>query len=112
MIAIELTYETGGLDSVVVENAPAGDSILEVALTNNIAIFHKCGMVCACSTCHVYIEEGNELLVEMTERERDFLDQALDLRPNSRLGCQCVLLDDSGRISVSIPDQARIEADE
>jgi len=34
------------------------ESLLELALENGINIEHACGGVCACSTCHVYVEEG------------------------------------------------------
>ena len=47
-----------------------------------------CGGVCACSTCHVYVEEGGNLLSEAEEEEEDILDKAFDVRMNSRLGCQ------------------------
>ena len=29
-----------------------GQSLLEIALANGIALDHACGSVCACSTCH------------------------------------------------------------
>ncbi|MBM4112369.1 MAG: 2Fe-2S iron-sulfur cluster binding domain-containing protein, partial [Phycisphaerae bacterium] len=35
-----------------------GESLLEIALDNGINIEHACGGVCACSTCHVYVESG------------------------------------------------------
>jgi 2Fe-2S ferredoxin len=47
-----------------------------------------CGGVCACSTCHVYVLKGRELLSEAEEDEEDILDKAFDVRPQSRLGCQ------------------------
>jgi ferredoxin, 2Fe-2S len=47
--------------------------------------------VCACSTCHVYVEEGGELLSEASDDEEDILDKAFDVRINSRLGCQAKL---------------------
>jgi ferredoxin len=47
-----------------------------------------CGGVCACSTCHVYVTKGKNLLSEAEEDEEDILDKAFDVRSNSRLGCQ------------------------
>ena len=38
--------------------AAIGESILDVALDNGINIEHACGGVCACSTCHMYVEAG------------------------------------------------------
>jgi len=87
---------------------PEGDSILEVALKNNIQLHHNCGGVCACSTCHIYIEQGDGLLEDLTDREEDFIDRARNPRLNSRLGCQCILLDGNGDLAVTIPDQSLI----
>ena len=40
------------------------------------------------STCHVYVEEGGNLLSPAQENEEDILDKAFDVRHTSRLGCQ------------------------
>lgn len=85
-----------------------GDSILEVALKNNIELHHNCGGVCACSTCHVHIEKGQEFLAEISEKEEDFVDRARNPKINSRLGCQCVLQEGNGEIKITIPDQSGI----
>ncbi|MBS2021152.1 MAG: 2Fe-2S iron-sulfur cluster binding domain-containing protein [Deltaproteobacteria bacterium] len=50
-----------------------------------------CGGVCSCSTCHIYIKQGADSLNEMEDRESDYLDRGFDVRPSSRLGCQCIL---------------------
>ena len=43
----------------------------------------------ACSTCHVYVHEDYEDLLEYPEEEEeDMLDLASLCRPNSRLGCK------------------------
>lgn len=49
-------------------------------------------------------------LEEMTDKEEDFVDRARDPRLNSRLSCQCDLLDDDCEIEVLIPDQSTIIA--
>lgn len=85
-----------------------GESILEVALDNNIPLNHNCGGVCGCSTCHVYIEAGEDLLPEMSEKEEDFVDKARNPRYNSRLACQSKLEEEDGEIIVTIPDQSGI----
>jgi 2Fe-2S ferredoxin len=64
--------------------------------------------VCACSTCHVYIEKGEDALEEISDKEEDFIDRAINPRLESRLACQCVLLDEDAEITVTIPDQSRI----
>jgi len=65
-------------------------SILDIALGAGIDIDHACGGVCACSTCHVWVKEGLSSCSETTDAENDMLDLAPDLKPYSRLSCQCV----------------------
>ena len=72
-------------------SAPAGESICEALLENNIAIEHACDMSCACTTCHVIVREGFRSLNEMQETEEDLLDRAWGLEPDSRLSCQAIL---------------------
>lgn len=68
-----------------------GMSLLELALDNGINIEHACGGVCACSTCHVYVEKGADALSESTESEEDRVEEAPGLQRNSRLACQCII---------------------
>ncbi len=83
-----------------------GEMILDVALDNDIPLHHNCGAVCACSTCHLYVMSGDEHL-EISEKEEDFVDRARNPKYNSRLACQCTLLDDTDLV-VTIPDQSVI----
>ncbi|MBM3399887.1 MAG: 2Fe-2S iron-sulfur cluster binding domain-containing protein [Bacteroidetes bacterium] len=85
----------------------AGETVLEVALDNDIPLNHNCGGVCGCSTCHIYVHSGENLLPEMSEREEDYVDRARNPRFNSRLACQCKLRRD-GNLVVTIPDQSSI----
>ena len=86
--------------------ASLGESILEVALRNEIDIDHACGGVCACSTCHIKVESSAECLNESTEDEEDQLDTARGVALNSRLGCQARIekIPESGVIEVRIPE--------
>jgi ferredoxin, 2Fe-2S len=77
-------------------------SILDVALNNDIRLDHACGGNCACTTCHVWVKEGAENLSEMEDDEADRLDMAADLQLNSRLGCQAVI-SKPGKVVVEIP---------
>lgn len=111
MHTIQFNFEEKGLSPVIIVQCEEGDSILEVALKNNIRIHHNCGGVCACSTCHVYIDHGMEALEELSDKEEDFIDRARNPKLNSRLSCQCVLQDGSGRIEVTVPDQSQIQGE-
>ena len=71
-----------------------GKTLLDAALDNNIRIDHNCGGNCACSTCHVIIEEGFDSLGEISEDEEDMLDEAESLTDTSRLACQCKVVQD------------------
>ena len=78
------------LDDVTIE-VPNGSSILEAAEQCGAHVGHTCGGVCACSTCHVWVKKGLESLSEQEDEEMDRLDQAFDVRPFSRLGCQSMV---------------------
>ena len=71
--------------------APAGTSICEALLDNNIKIEHACEMSCACTTCHVIVREGYDSLNPPDEDEEDLLDRAWGLTPQSRLSCQAIV---------------------
>ena len=107
MYNITFKFEQKGLQPVTIENVEPDQSILEVALKNDIELHHNCGGVCACSTCHLYLEKGEDLVEELSDKEEDFIDRAVNPRLNSRLGCQCVLLEGGGEITVTLPDQTQ-----
>ncbi|MBU6412802.1 MAG: 2Fe-2S iron-sulfur cluster binding domain-containing protein [Planctomycetes bacterium] len=83
-----------------------GDSILEAAMDCGINIEHACGGVCACSTCHIYVEGGGSSLSEATEAEEDRVEEAPGLQRNSRLSCQCIV-EGNGPIVVRVPSWNR-----
>ena len=107
MHSITFKFEQKGLEPITISNIEKGDSILEVALKNNINLHHNCGGVCACSTCHLYVDKGDNLIEELNDREEDFIDRAINPRLSSRLACQCVLLNDDGYLEVTLPDQTQ-----
>jgi 2Fe-2S ferredoxin len=107
MYDITFHFEQKGLEPITLRDIEPDQSILEVALKNNIELHHNCGGVCACSTCHLYVEQGEHLIEELSDKEEDFIDRAVNPRLNSRLGCQCILLQGSGNITVTLPDQTQ-----
>jgi len=86
--------------------AAKGEHLLELAIEHGINIEHSCGGVCACSTCHIYIEQGMDQLSESTEAEEDRVEEAPGLQMNSRLSCQCHIEGD-GPIVIRVPSWNR-----
>jgi len=107
MYTVKFNFEEKGLAPLTFENVEDGQSLLEVALKNDIELHHNCGGVCACSTCHLYVVGGAEFLEELSDREEDFIDRAVSPKLNSRLGCQCLLNTGSGVVEVTLPDQTQ-----
>ena len=105
MYSIKVNFEQKGLTPVSLENIEADQSLLEVMLDNGIELHHNCGAVCACSTCHLYVNKGMEHLAELSDKEEDFIDRAVSPRIESRLGCQCELQTGTGEIEITLPDQ-------
>lgn len=82
-------------------DVPIGCSILQASQEGGIPEGYACGGVCACSTCHVYIRSGADLLSEIEDDENDILDKAFDVKSSSRLGCQARIVKD-GVVEVEI----------
>jgi 2Fe-2S ferredoxin len=97
---IFLPHEELCPDGAMFEAEP-GMTICDAALANGIEIEHACEKSCACTTCHIYIREGFDELVESTEEEDDLLDKAWGLEPDSRLSCQATV--GTNDIVVEIP---------
>ena len=70
---------------------PVGSTILQASKECHAPEGDACGGVCACSTCHVYVTKGRDLLSDAEEDEEDILDKAFDVRSQSRLGCQSTI---------------------
>ena len=70
-------------------------SILDICLNNGVHLEHACGGSCACTTCHVVVKEGEQLMSEAEDDELDRLEMAPGLTLHSRLGCQVVLTGDA-----------------
>jgi ferredoxin len=93
------------IDQNIDVEVPVGTSILEASKKCGAPEGDACGGVCACSTCHVYVDQGGELLSEAEEGEEDILDKAFDVRMSSRLGCQAKIIRE-GEIAVRISKES------
>ncbi len=108
MATIRFLFEDQSIPTKTIAGNFVDQSILELTEDYDVHLNHNCGGVCACSTCHVYVEKGEEFLEEISDKEEDFIDRAIRPRIESRLGCQCVILDNDADITVTIPDQRQI----
>lgn len=74
-------------------DAPEGWSLMEAAVNNGVpGIDGDCGGVCACATCHVFVDAAwLDRLGQRSSGEDDMLESSSEVRENSRLACQISL---------------------
>jgi 2Fe-2S ferredoxin len=103
---VKITYiDSGGISRTV--EGEVGSTVMETAIKNSVPeIEAECGGACACSTCHVYVDEGwKEKTGEPSPMEEDMLDFAFDVKPNSRLSCQIKVSDELDGLVVRTPER-------
>jgi 2Fe-2S ferredoxin len=98
-VTFQNPHGKGSLPMVV--ECKRGQTILEVAEDCGARVGHACGGNLACSTCHVYVEQGLDTLGEIQDKENDIMDKAFDVRPESRLGCQCKVAEEDVVVEIS-----------
>ncbi len=102
----KVTYiEDNGTEHVV--TVSSGTTCRDAAINNDIpGIDGDCGGVCACATCHVYVDPawldkvGRAVEGKM---EAELLQFAEDFRETSRLACQINITDDLDGLVLRIP---------
>jgi ferredoxin, 2Fe-2S len=84
-----------------------GSTVMETAIKNGVpGIEAECGGACACSTCHVYIdEEWRDRVGGPSPMEEDMLDFAFEVQPNSRLSCQIKVAEELDGLTVRTPER-------
>ena len=103
---VKITYiDADGVSRTA--DAEIGSTVMETAIKNGLpGIEAECGGACACSTCHVYVDEAwREKTGEPAPMEEDMLDFAFDLRPNSRLSCQIKVTEALDGLVVTTPER-------
>jgi len=86
-----------------------GDNLLDIAQANDLEMEGACGGSCACSTCHVIVQDEDvyDKIPEADDDENDMLDLAFGLTETSRLGCQIKMNKDIDGIVVKLPSMTR-----
>ena len=84
-----------------------GSTVMETAIKNVVpGIEAECGGACACSTCHVYIDDAwREKVGEPSLMEEDMLDFAYEVKPSSRLSCQIKVSEELDGLVVKTPER-------
>jgi 2Fe-2S ferredoxin len=72
-------------------NFSENQTVLQVAEENNIPLHGNCEGFGICGSCHVIIENLNDKLPAISDKENDALDNAHGITIKSRLACQIVL---------------------
>lgn len=80
-----------------------GWRVMEVIRDYGLPIKAECGGACACATCHVYVDpQWLAKVPPMRKDEEDMLDEAYDVRDNSRLSCQILMTDALDGLKVTL----------
>ena len=100
----KITFIDSGGTARTVDGEP-GSTVMETAIKHSVPeIEAECGGACACSTCHLYIDEvWREKVGAPSPMEEDMIDFAFEVRPNSRLTCQIKVRDDLDGLVVNTP---------
>jgi ferredoxin, 2Fe-2S len=93
--------------SKVVADVPAGQSLMEAAVANNVPrVIGECGGSLSCATCHVYVAPE---WMQATGQPEAFEDAMLDVaeaerRDQSRLSCQIKMRPDLNGLVLIVPE--------
>ncbi len=99
----KITYITSSGEKHEIE-AANGTTVMENAVKNSVpGIEAECGGVCACATCHVYVDEAWLAKLKTADDEEDrMLDEAYQVQENSRLSCQLTFADELDGLKVTL----------
>jgi len=90
-------------------NASVGQTLLDVAQTNNLNVNGTCAGDLNCSTCHCVLGnqkvfEESETISPLTKQEEDLLDSAWDVQSTSRLSCKVPVTNTMNGMSIRFPN--------
>ena len=76
-------------DKVHELEATEGLVLMEIIRDAGLPIEAACGGCASCATCHVYVDKDwSQKLNPIEDEEESMLDQAFNVKENSRLSCQ------------------------
>jgi len=86
--------------------AESGLSLMRAAVDNGVpGIDADCGGMCACATCHVFVEPAwGARLAPPTAQEEEMLNFTAERRETSRLACQIPVVDALDGLTVTLPE--------
>ena len=110
MSKVHVTYIDSSGKARTIE-ASQGMSVMEGAKQNGIPeIAADCGGVCACASCHVYVEpDWLDKFAPMSKIENSLLALLPERGPNSRLSCQLKLTEALDGLIVRTPPSTDAE---
>src|SRR5438034_8114763 len=88
-------------------DAPVGQSLMRAAVALDVpGVVAECGGMCACATCHCYVDERwLERLEPRSDMEEGMLEGAWEPRPTSRLTCQITVNERLDGMVVRVPER-------
>ncbi len=82
-----------------------GLNLMELCKSYELPVEGTCGGMAMCASCQVYVLSDHEL-PQQSDDELAMLDQAFNVRSNSRLGCQIHLHNEIDGLKVELAPEA------
>lgn len=82
-----------------------GMNLMELCKANELPVEGTCGGMALCASCQVYVL-SDHALSEQSDDELAMLDQAFNVKSNSRLGCQIKLNDTIDGLKVELAPES------
>ena len=103
MIKITIKDRNGNNHEI---DADTDYTLMEVLRDKGFDIEASCGGCCACATWHVYLSDNwLSKIKPMDDDEEAMLDQAFNVKKNSRLSCQIELSDELDGLNIEIAQE-------
>ena len=103
MIKINIKDRNGNNHEI---DAETDYTLMEVLRDKGFDIEASCGGCCACATCHVYLSDNwLSKIKPIDDDEEAMLDQAFNVKKNSRLSCQIELSEELDGLNIEIAQE-------